>query len=30
VLNRMIANPRTIAAFSDLAHRLTDDVRDTP
>jgi MinD-like ATPase involved in chromosome partitioning or flagellar assembly len=30
VLNRMIANPRTIAAFSDLAHRLTDDFRDTP
>jgi MinD-like ATPase involved in chromosome partitioning or flagellar assembly len=30
VLNRMIANPRTTAAFSDLAHRLTDDVRETP
>jgi MinD-like ATPase involved in chromosome partitioning or flagellar assembly len=27
VLNRMIANPLTIAAFTDLAHRLTDDAR---
>jgi MinD-like ATPase involved in chromosome partitioning or flagellar assembly len=30
VLNRMIANPRTTAAFSDLAHRLADDAPDTP